>query len=1021
MLKIPRSTSTSSLCSHTPPPSLVKLPSSSLCSSPALQPLRVLNTHTSPQGQRLSSKSQQSGLKSQQRRYFNAQQQPQQGSTPIVTPNAHCSTAQGVIDCHDDNSHKLSTFINASAIQEPQPIITKDEIEGRNIVNAGYADHQQQPNYQQQRSSAGPFNHFFAPGAHFSPSCSRVGLSSSSSASAATEHRHNPPQFQVSADSNTQLSLPQNDRPRQRTPSHQGGDGPANWVQDRPHLPSSKSSLFRPILGLLAATTAAGPLKSLEIESGHSGGSPKMILNNDDLPSPIYNQDSSDEEDGGESHRKGEKNRAVFAYVAPSESIQKLRSTAMPIAMARSINGEEAYLEPGATETDLGSTSNFLFTGEKNDPRIDTPLLDLQERGYVSVKDIPKARDFEDEGRPDILEKAAHRLDTDLQVRDQDQGADVDSIRAQRLETTGHGESRSPQLMSASLDARYWGAPDFGSDTDDFEEALHQTNVPTENVTTEQLIDIQVQGSIDYAIVEQPQKRSTTVPALCLSDLVPIELKNIERQVEQEVDVYFDAEDEEVVVVDSDNDNSSPGWTAMVPFEPEFTSCPVYGMELGVIQESASSIPLLSTPAMKHQLVHDDFAPSVYPLPSLPTSQELGQGGDVTDFEATVEQPHLLPPLLPSSTVTPEPVISSGLLSSPIFVTTDTLPLHLASPKCDILPLLPPSHGKVPHVIFTNNQDVSIKNASTGPISAIECQSPRSIELVTARIQLEQWRQTATRLRDQEKVLTDRIDQLVQEIVDVLERCQDTEIGLEVRESAVYKLKQELIMEKEFGFVSVQEAALSIQEKQVLERALEDSWKELDLLRQGQFNDEQHQHQQQQQDELVSQHIASVTSCALSLSQPDFISKGAVWSGGASFSFLTFSKYVCLTTISAVVFVAAILLLFGHQHQLHRAYYTVATIAGQASTNLHYKINVDGWNDFIQRAVINAVKTMTLVKTPASSNDGSAMHTLAERLLSVAETQMQSTSLWVQQMVALWKEVDMESIQIAYQFTRTWF
>ncbi|KAG0325546.1 hypothetical protein BGZ99_000530 [Dissophora globulifera] len=1020
MLKIPRSTSTSSLCSHTPSPSLVKLPSSSLCSSPALQPLRVLNAHASPQGQRLSSKSQQSGLESQQRRYFNAQQQqqPQQESTPIVTPNAHCSTAQGAIDCHDDNSHKLSTFINASAIQEPQPIIMKVEIERRNIVNAEYADQQQQPNYQQQRSSAGPFNHFFTPGAHFSPSCSRVGLSSSSSASAATEHRHNPPQFQVSADSNTQLSLPQNDRPRQRTPSHQGGDGPPNWVQDRPHLPSSKSSLFRPIFGLLAATTAASTLKSLEIESGHSNGFPKMTLNNDDLPSPIYNQESSDEEDGGERNRKGGKNRAVFAHVAPSESIQMLRSTAIPMAMVGSINGGEAYLEPGATETDLGSTSNFLFTGDKNDPRIDTPLLDLQERGYVSVKDIPKARDFEDEERPDILEKGVHRLDTDLQVRDQDQSADIDSIRAQRLQTTGHGESRSPQLMSASLDARYWGAPDFGSDTDDFEEALHQTNVSMENVTTEQLIDIQVQDSVDYAIVEQPQRRSTTVPALCLSDLVPIELKNIERQVEQEVDVYLDAEDEEVLVVDSDNDNNSPGWTAMVPFQPEFASCPANGMELGAIQESASSIPLLSTPAMKHQLVHDDFAPSVYPLLPLPTSQELGQGGDITDFEATAEQPHLLPPLPPSSTVTPEPVISSSLLSSPIFVTTDTLPLHPASPKCDTLLLLPPSHGKVPHVIITNNQDVSIKNASTGPISAIECRSPRSIELATARIQLEQWKQTATRLRDQEKVLTDRIDQLVQEIVDVLERCQDTEIGLEVREGAVYKLKQELIMEKEFGFVSVQEAALSIQEKQVLERALEDSWKELDLLRQGQLNDEQ---QQRRQDELVSQHIASVTSCALPLSQPDFISKGAVWSSGASFSFLAFIKYVCLTTISAVVFAAPILLLFGHQHQLHRAYYTFTTVAGQASTDLYYKINVEGLNGFIQRAVTNAVKTMTLVKTPAGLNDGSAMHALAERVLSVADTQLKSSSLWVQQMVALWKEADMKSIQIAYQFTRTWF
>ncbi|KAF9354881.1 hypothetical protein BGX26_007231 [Mortierella sp. AD094] len=141
-----------------------------------------------------------------------------------------------------------------------------------------------------------------------------------------------------------------------------------------------------------------------------------------------------------------------------------------------------------------------------------------------------------------------------------------------------------------------------------------------------------------------------------------------------------------------------------------------------------------------------------------------------------------------------------------------------------------------------------IARTSSDPLPTSDCTSPRSLESAMARMQLLHWSQAVMRLRDQEKLLTGRIDQLVEELASVLEKCQDTEMGLMATDSTVQELRQELVKEQEIGFASIQEAALSIQEKQVLEQSLKETWKELDTLRAAWV---ERQEQKQKKDQSV--------------------------------------------------------------------------------------------------------------------------------------------------------------------------
>ncbi|KAG0287437.1 hypothetical protein BGZ96_008643 [Linnemannia gamsii] len=73
---------------------------------------------------------------------------------------------------------------------------------------------------------------------------------------------------------------------------------------------------------------------------------------------------------------------------------------------------------------------------------------------------------------------------------------------------------------------------------------------------------------------------------------------------------------------------------------------------------------------------------------------------------------------------------------------------------------------------------------------------------------------------------------LVQVMADLIEKCQQSETELLEQQGVFFELRTEFEKEREIGFASIQEAALSNREKQLLEIALEESQKEIETLRQ---------------------------------------------------------------------------------------------------------------------------------------------------------------------------------------------
>ncbi|KAF9429848.1 hypothetical protein BGZ94_009244 [Podila epigama] len=121
-------------------------------------------------------------------------------------------------------------------------------------------------------------------------------------------------------------------------------------------------------------------------------------------------------------------------------------------------------------------------------------------------------------------------------------------------------------------------------------------------------------------------------------------------------------------------------------------------------------------------------------------------------------------------------------------------------------------------------------NKTTQSISILSPVSPRTLELATTRRQLMYWTQEATVLRQQERLLTKRFDALVAEMSDLIERCHLSESTLYEATMQVQELQHKLVQEQNLGFSFVQEVALSMRENEMLEIALEETWKEIDIM-----------------------------------------------------------------------------------------------------------------------------------------------------------------------------------------------
>ncbi|KAG0371590.1 hypothetical protein BGX24_001454 [Mortierella sp. AD032] len=124
-------------------------------------------------------------------------------------------------------------------------------------------------------------------------------------------------------------------------------------------------------------------------------------------------------------------------------------------------------------------------------------------------------------------------------------------------------------------------------------------------------------------------------------------------------------------------------------------------------------------------------------------------------------------------------------LNSPSAVTLyeDTPPQPNKASTKDATNLAPPSI--IITTINTSKQPAKNDNNTT-------CISPRTLELISVKSQLHYWTETATLLRDQEQSLTLHIDQLVQVMADVIEKCQETEFELLREKTVSFRLREEL-------------------------------------------------------------------------------------------------------------------------------------------------------------------------------------------------------------------------------------
>ncbi|KAF8925723.1 hypothetical protein BGZ52_006569 [Haplosporangium bisporale] len=184
-------------------------------------------------------------------------------------------------------------------------------------------------------------------------------------------------------------------------------------------------------------------------------------------------------------------------------------------------------------------------------------------------------------------------------------------------------------------------------------------------------------------------------------------------------------------------------------------------------------------------------------------------------------------------------------------------------------------------------------------------------------------------------MLTVHIDNLIAEMAELIDRCEESEMGLQATEAQLQELQQKLAEEQERGFASIQEAALSIQENYLLGIALEETWKELDLMK-GAWVDLQRQKKVEHelvcralQEQLPLPRAASLVTAPCSQAKnssivglrdlEDAFSRHSESDTHRTEDIQSTLKFVAVSLGLTVAMTACLLILFGDQSSVHRA------------------------------------------------------------------------------------------------------
>ncbi|KAG9071818.1 hypothetical protein KI688_006034 [Linnemannia hyalina] len=463
---------------------------------------------------------------------------------------------------------------------------------------------------------------------------------------------------------------------------------------------------------------------------------------------------------------------------------------------------ELVAMENGVDPTRLSLSTISAKSRDETDRsrRLDTPLLDLQEQGYAAAASNEGSSSPSPSGEVESRHAELSIVTNGLGSRDERAGGVVVEGEGPVLVMSGPGP------MSAGdgdeLDCRYWqlaeSVEDFTSDFADKEE-------------------IQEAERLDKDTTDSPHRR-----VRFMEEIQVIPSSRTGSDDDDDLTLIDDSEDDSSDESgDDDNNNNSvkesldvlpttnltakstlSEWNAIQMVESFLEGVPI-GTEKEHRDGGDTSAPATVTA----------LTPTPYPrtlaLPHSPNPP----AGTVEDDESGCGYDHAVVPCLSTVLLRLAPVTAFP-------PTTTTSPIE--SPPA-------PATLKVPPTITTTTTTTHTK--TTDENNNNTCISPRTLELTSIRSQLHYWTETATHLRDQEQELTLHIDQLVQVMADVIEKCQETEVELLDQKRVVFELRLELAKEREIGFASIREAALSNREKQLLELALEESRQEVENLR----------------------------------------------------------------------------------------------------------------------------------------------------------------------------------------------
>ncbi|KAF9933481.1 hypothetical protein FBU30_005322 [Linnemannia zychae] len=626
---------------------------------------------------------------------------------------------------------------------------------------------------------------FASSGTFASPPCSSrigVGLQAGADSNLPLSHSHSP--------QSNQQQQPQQAKEKEEEEQQQQQQQQQTQESDKTY---TSSSVFLPFLNALTVASTSNSARQLDQakierkDSYFTRMERNMLQCDDDLPSPDYlNLTSALQTNFGSTSRNSELLSLQTSSDLPHASHIRSSRYQTPELVAMENGSDPTRLSlPTLTTPDNKNNKNNVINSDDS-RKLDTPLLDLQEQSYAIT---PASTSSLSLSPVSIRVKGQH---------EQSLIANESAIGLRKIKEVEEEKRLELPTSPGGLDQRYWNQSTESEDeidqVENQEDELHGSH-PHLDLSNQEKI-------IDGTVIQQRKVRF-----MAEVQIIPSTRNGCDEDDEDNLTLINDSDEDSYDGSGSDNDNSDSNNSIVPSLKPsldEWKALRVVESILQVQDEQILNVDTTCTQTITNISTSDPNQELISSEPStlsLLSSPVLVCGSDSRIVEEVPSSSMLSLPCSPSSVVV---------------TTVTTSPTSVDSPA--ITPIKGTLKVTPPNILTVSS------TAKSDESNYDQCISPRTIELNSVRSQLHYWTETATLLKDQEQELKLHIDQLVQVMADVIEKCQQTEFEL-------FECRKELDKERTLGFASIQEAALSNREKQMLEIELDESQKAIKTLR----------------------------------------------------------------------------------------------------------------------------------------------------------------------------------------------